>query len=308
MNNLSDLSFFACINRLGSLAAAAQELGVTPPAVSKRLAALEARLGVRLLHRTTRRIHLTPEGERYLVEGTRIIEALEGLERSISDSSDMPYGLLKVGATLGFGRQHIAPALADFTRLYPKVELQLYLSDRQLNLVDLGLDLVVHFGEIPDVRLAARLLAHNRRILCAAPSYLEAAGMPDTPRQLASHRCIVIRESDDTFGTWHLRNGTRQESVKVRGAMSTNDGASAVAWALAGQGIIARSTWDVAEHLRSGALRQVLPQWEMAPADIYLVFPSQNNRAQRVRAIVDFLLARFAGHRGRGARAATGRW
>lgn len=308
MNGFSDLAFFACINRRGSLMAAAQELGVTPPAVSKRLSALEARLGVRLLHRTTRRIHLTVEGERYLAEGTRILEAMEGLERSISDSGGTPYGLLKVGATLGFGRRHLAPALADFARRHPKVELQLYLSDRSLNLVDLGLDLIVHFGHIPDARLSARLLAHNRRILCAAPSYLDVAGMPETPHDLTSHRCIVIRESDDTFGTWHLRNGPRQESIKVRGALSTNDGASAVAWAIDGQGVIMRSAWDVAEHLRSGALSQVLPQWELEPADIHLVFPSQANRPEKVRAIVDFLLDRFAKHRNRDARTAASPW
>lgn len=308
MAQFSDLAFFACINRLGSLAAAAQELGVTPPAVSKRLGVLEARLGVRLLNRTTRRIHLTAEGERYLLEGTRILEDMEGLERSIANSSHAPYGLLKVGATLGFGRKHIAPALAAFAQLHPKVEMQLYLSDRQLNLVDMGLDVIVHFGEIPDVRLTARLLARNRRILCAAPAYLDHAPPLKSPRDLTAHRCIVIRESDDTFGTWHLHDGTRRESIKVRSVMSTNDGASAVEWALAGQGIIVRSIWDMAEHLRANTLRQVLPQWEATPADIHLVFPSQSHRTGRVRALVDFLLARFDKHRGRAAQSATGGW
>ena len=308
MDQFSDLAFFACINRLGSMAGAAQELGITPPAVSKRLAALEARLGVRLLHRTTRRLSLTAEGERYLTEGARILNAMHELEGSISVGQSVPQGLLKVGATLGFGRRHIAPALSAFSRLFPSVEVQLHLSERPMNLVDLGLDLVVHFGEPADARLAARLLAHNRRILCASPAYLQAAGTPATPRDLARHQCIFIRESDETFGTWHLRQGAQQESVKVRGDLSTNDGESALAWALEGGGVILRSVWDVATHLRSGALQPVLPHWAFAPADIYMVFPSASQRPVKVRAIVDFLLERFACQRDVSGTDATQGW
>ncbi|MGO4326931.1 LysR family transcriptional regulator [Cupriavidus sp. 2TAF22] len=308
MDHFSDLAFFMLINRHGSLAGAAQELGVTPPAVSKRLSGLEARLGVRLLHRTTRRISLTPEGERYLVEGARIHAEMEALERTIAGSSSTPHGLLKIGATLGFGRRHIAPALSEFTRKFPKVEVQLYLSHRSLNLVEQGLDVLVHFGELPDVRLTGRLLANNRRMVCAAPSYIEASGEPSSPRDLSRHNCIFIRESDETFGTWHLRNGAQQETVKIRGTMSTNDGESALAWALDGQGLIVRSEWDVAEHLRSGALCRVLPQWQLTPADINLVFPAQSNRPDKVRVLVDFLLDRFADHRGPASGGSDGHW
>lgn len=308
MDKLSDVAFFACINKHGSLAGAAQELGVTPPAVSKRLAALEARLRVRLLHRTTRRISLTPEGESYLVEGARILAEMEALERAIAGTGSTPHGLLKIGATLGFGRRHIAPALSGFSRRFPNIEVQLYLTDRPLNLVEQGLDAMIHFGEMPDVRLTARLLANNRRLLCAAPSYLDAAGEPSSPRELARHNCIFIREADETFGTWHLRHGAQQETIKVRGTMSTNDGESALAWALDGQGLIVRSEWDVAEHLRSGALRRVLPQWQFTPADIHLVFPARNHRPDKVRALVDFLLDHFASHRASVAGSADRCW
>ncbi|RZT36869.1 LysR family transcriptional regulator [Cupriavidus agavae] len=307
MDSFSDVGFFMCINRHGSLASAAQELGVTPSAVSKRLQALEGRLGVRLLHRTTRRISLTPEGESYLVEGGRILAELESLERTVAGSSTTPHGLLKIGATLGFGRRHIAPALVDFARQYPKIEIQLYLSERPMNLTELGLDAVVHFGEPPDVRLTARLLANNARILCAAPSYIARAGLPASPRDLARFNCIFIREADETFGTWHLRNGTQQESVKVRGTMSTNDGQSALAWALEGQGLIVRSEWDVTGHLRSGALSRVLPQWQLAPADIHLVYSARSHRSDKVRVLVDFLLERFAAHRA-GKGGGGGQW
>ncbi|HEY0661858.1 MULTISPECIES: LysR family transcriptional regulator [Cupriavidus] len=307
MDGFSDVAFFMAINKLGSLAAAAQELGVTPSAVSKRLIALESRLGVRLLNRTTRRISLTPEGENYLVEGARILAELETLERSVGGNSGTPQGLVRIGATLGFGRRHIAPALAAFSRAFPKIEIQLYLSERPLNLTELGLDAVVHFGELPDVRLTARLLANNRRVLCAAPSYLARAGLPASPRDLARHSCIFIREADETFGTWHMRNGSQHETVKVRGTMSTNDGESAVAWALEGQGLVVRSEWDVAEPLRSGALCRVLPQWQFAPADIYLVYRGSKTRPDKVGVLVDFLLAHFANHR-QAKPGSDGRW
>lgn len=178
MDGFSDLAFFAVLARRGSLAAAAQQLGLTPPAVSKRLAALEKRLGVRLMQRTTRRISLTPEGETYLVDGQRVLDELQALERKVTGSHAEPRGLLRVSATLGFGRRQVAPALSSFARRYPDVELQLQLTDRPVNLVEEGLDLQIRFGELPDARLTARLLARNQRVLCAAPAYLKRAGQP----------------------------------------------------------------------------------------------------------------------------------
>lgn len=297
IDSFSDLSFFAVLMRQGSLAAAAQQLGVTPPAVSKRLAALERRLGVRLLHRTTRRISLTPEGETYLVEGARVLAELEALERTVAGSRALPKGLLRVNATLGFGRRQIAPALSDFARAYPEVEVQLHLSDRPANLVEQGFDVQIRFGDLPDARLTARLLARNRRVLCAAPAYLQQQGAPALPRDLAQQRCIFIRESDETFGTWHLSQGARQETVKVRGALSSNDGETALTWALAGHGILMRSEWEVAPLLREGALLPVLADWALPPADVYAVFPTRSHLSAKTRALVDFLLEVFASHR-----------
>lgn len=166
---------------------------MTPPAVSKRLAALERRLGARLQQRTTRRTSLTPEGETYLVDGARVLEDLETLERTVAGSRAMPKGLLRVSATLGFGRQHVAPALSSFARKFPDVEVQLQLTDRPVNLVEQGFDLQLRFGDLPDARLTARLLAHNRRVLCASPEYLRRAGVPASPRELAQHACLFIR-------------------------------------------------------------------------------------------------------------------
>lgn len=304
MDGFSDLAFFSLLIKHGSLAAAAQQLGITPPAVSKRLAAIERRLGVRLLQRTTRRIALTPEGETYLLDGARVLEDLETLERRVTGITAVPKGLLRVSATLGFGRKHIAPALSKFVRRFPDVEAQLQLTERPINLIEQGFDLQVRIGELPDARLTARLLAHNRRVLCASPAYLRRAGAPESPRELARHACLFIRESEETFGTWHLRSGARTETVKVHGPLAANDGECVLAWALDGHGILIRSLWEAAPMLRSGRLRPVLQEWSLPPADIYAVFPTRSPLSAKTRALVDFLLSVFEQHRIE----ADGRW
>jgi LysR family transcriptional regulator, transcriptional activator for dmlA len=297
MDPFSDLAFFTLLVKQGSLAATAQEMGVTPPSVSKRLAALEARLGIRLLHRTTRRISLTPEGETYLVDGARVLDDLHALERSVAGAKATPRGLLKVHASLGFGRRHVASLVAKFARSCPDVEIQLHLADRAPNLVEQGFDAAIRIGELPDARMTARKLADNRRWLCAAPSYLRRAGEPASPRELQQHRCIFLRESDEPFGTWHLRSGARQETVKVRGQLSSNDGDCAMSWALEGFGILMRSEWDAAPYLRSGRLRRVLPTWSPPPADIYLIFPTSANLSAKTRAFADFMFEQLAHRR-----------
>ena len=176
--------------------------------------------------------------------------------------------------------------------------MQLQLTDRPVNLVEQGFDAVVRFGALPDSALTARLLLPNRRVLCAAPSYLDAHGEPRQPADLQAHRCIVIRESDETYGSWRLSRRTRQglseQSIKVNGVMSTNDGAAALAWALDGHGILQRSLWDVAAPLAAGALREVLPQWQLPAADIYLVHATRSEMSARIRALTGFLGDWFA--------------
>jgi len=293
MSPISDLEFFAILAKHPSLREAAQQLGITPPAVSKRLNAVERRLGVRLLHRTTRRASLTPEGETYLLEGARVLEELEALERKVAGARAVPRGTLRVAATLGFGRRFISPALSAFAKSFPEVEVQLTLTDRPVNLIEQGFDLQIRLGELPDSTLTARLLAHNRRVLGAANAYLARHGHPATPRELARHACLFIQENDETFGTWHLKSGGHAETVKVRGPLASNDGECVVNWALDGHGILMRSLWEIAPFLRSGRLAPVLPKWDLPPADIYAVFPTRNYLSAKTRALVDFLLDRF---------------
>lgn len=297
MKDLSDLAFFTRLSRHPSLAAAAQDLGVTPPAVSRRLAALEQRLGVRLLNRTTRRLSLTPEGERYQEEGERLLREIDGLERSLAASRETPRGVLRINATFGFGRRHLSPIVSDFVRLYPDLEVILQLTDRPLDLTAHAMDLGIRFGSPPDARVLARKIAINRRFLCAAPDYLATHGAPQAPRDLPSHRCIVIRENERAFNNWHLSDGRDQILVKVRGPLSTNHGEIAVDWALAGHGILLRSEWDIAPYLRSGQLVRVLAPWAGTVADIHAVYPQRHHLSAKVRAFIDFLADRFTAYR-----------
>jgi DNA-binding transcriptional LysR family regulator len=294
MDAISDLAFFVELVKRGSLSALAREIGVTPPAVSTRLAQMEKRLGVRLLNRTTRRLSATQEGELYLSHGSRLLTELEELDQMVSNSRAVPKGLLRVNATFGFGRRHIAPAISVFAQRFPEVGIQLALTDRAMNLMDQAFDVGIAFGSPPDSRMVARRIAPNRRFLCAAPGYLATAGMPVTPRDLQKHRCIVLRESDAAYGTWHLYRGRKQETVKVRGALSSNDGETALIWALHGHGILMRSEWDVRPHLDSGTLQRVLPDWSLPDADVFAVYPERANLSAKVSAFVDFLSEWFA--------------
>lgn len=289
MNDLNDMLYFAEVVERGGFAAAGRALGIPKSRLSRRVAELEGRLGVRLLQRTTRRIHLTPEGETYLLEGARILAELDALERTVAGARSLPRGPLKIACTLGFGRTRLAPALSAFARAYPQVQVQLHLTERPVNLVEQGFDAVVRFGEQPDSLLTARRLLRNRRVLCASPRYLAQAGEPRLPSDLLAHRCIVIRESDETYGSWQLRQADLQETVKVNAALSTNDGGAALAWALDDQGILQRSIWDIEALLAAGELREVLPGWKLPPADIYLVHASKSELSAKIRALSEFL-------------------
>lgn len=289
MNQVSELAFFIQLIRSSSLAATARELNLTPPAVSKRLAQLEQRLGVRLLNRTTRSISLTSEGELYLLNAQRILGELEEMERQVSSSRAAPKGLLRVNAPLGFGRTYVGPAISSFVKRYPDVEVQLQLTDRPINLPNDAIDVGIRFGELPDSRLIARKIASNRRLLCASPAYLQAFGRPETPKDLMRHNCIVLRQNDAAFGVWRLTRGKQSESIKVRGSLSTNEGEVALNWALDGHGILMRAEWDLAKYLRSGRLEEVLEEYETPPADIYAVYLERLNLSAKVSFFVDHL-------------------
>ncbi|MFS8980921.1 LysR family transcriptional regulator [Cupriavidus necator] len=289
----SELEFFVLIARHGSLAAAARELDLTPPAATKRLAMMEGRLGVRLVNRTTRSISLTNEGETYLAYAQRILADLREMESVVASSGAEPRGLLRVNATLGFGRTTIAPLVSEFAKRYTQVEVQLEVTDRPVDLVDGGVDLAIRFGTLPDKRLSARRIMSNRRFLCASPVYLDKFGSPKSLSDLSSHRCIIHRQNDDAHTIWRFEHDGHHESVKVGGALSSNDGDIVLGWALDGHGILIRSEWDLAKYLESGRLRVVLPQHKLPSADLFVYYSQRRNQTTRARAFIDFLVEKF---------------
>ena len=289
----SEMAFFSQLARSGSFSATARELGVTTAAISKRLSHMEARLGVPLLHRTTRRSSLTPEGEVYLSQARRILADIDDMEQLVSHAVAAPQGLLRVNATLGFGRSHVAPLISRFVKSHPQVQVQLQLSVNPPLLTEDAFDVCIRFGEPPDARVIARKIAPNRRLLCASPAYLARQGLPRIPHDLTQHNCIGIRQGDEAYGVWRLSSGKRTETVKVRGNLNTNDGEIAVNWALDGHGILLRAEWDIARYLRSGRLRQVLENYQAPAADIHAVYPQRHQLSGRVRVFVDFLTAHF---------------
>ncbi|WP_448090544.1 LysR family transcriptional regulator [Pseudomonas azerbaijanoccidentalis] len=293
MSQTLDLSFFYLLANKGSLAATARELGITPPAVSKRLTALEARLGIRLVNRTTRSMSLTSEGELYFSQAARILTQINELEQLVSSSRATPKGLIRVNASLGFGRRHIGPALAAFYAQYPEVEIQLEISDHPLDLATHGFDLGIRFGTLPDAAFHARKIASNRRLLCASPLYLDKHGTPQKLADLQNHNCIFIRQNESPYGVWSFTNGGHTDNIKVHGALGCNDGEVALNWALDGHGILLRAEWDIARYVRSGRLRLVLEDQTPTRADVYAVYPQQLHLSARVRSLIDFLIERF---------------
>lgn len=288
-----ELAFFVAVVKAGSLTAAATRFDITAAAASKRLSALENHLGVRLLNRTTRRLSLTHEGQVYFDNAKRILEDIEALEALLTRSRAKPQGLLRVNAPLGFGRTYIAPAVSEFARRYPEVEVQLTLTDKPLVMADEAIDIGIRFGEVPDSRLIARRIAANRRLICASRTYLQAHGRPETPDDLARHRCLVLRQNETGQGVWKFRRGTRSYSVKVGGPLSSNDGEVVLKWALDGHGVLMRAEWDIARYLRSGRLELLLEDYALPPADIYAVYPERHNLSAKVAAFLDFLVQRF---------------
>ncbi len=297
MDHPSDMALFQRVLRLGSLSAAARDAGLTPAAISKRLAGMEARLGVRLLHRTTRRISLTDEGELYAQLSARILAEIAEMEDTVSLRRAAPRGLLRVNATFGFGRRWVAPLVSDFAAAHPEVEVQLQLTERPIALEAEGFDVDIRVGGAVEPHLIARRIAPGERVVCATPAYLERHGTPAAPRDLARFDCVVLRDNDAAFGVWKFTGPRGSETVKVRGRFSSNDGEIVHAWVLRGHGIMLRSTWDVAANLASGKLVRLLPDWKAPDANIYAVYSAKGRQSARVRAFIEYLASRFAARR-----------
>jgi LysR family transcriptional activator of dmlA len=279
-----DLRVFVAVARKSGFAAAAAELGMSPAYVSKRIGVLEAALGIRLFHRTTRRVVVSEEGEQVFVRAQAILAGLDSLFDDVAERQGVPRGQLRISSSFGFGRNVVAPAVAGLVAAHPQLQVRFEVFDRLVDIVSEGFDLDVRVGDDIAPQLIARKLMSNHRILCAAPGYLERRGTPNTLSELADHDCLAIKERDMPFGVWRLSGA----AVKVSGPLSTNHGEIALQWAVAGAGIVLRSLWDAQPYLDRGELVQVLPEYRQ-DANVWAVYPQRLAGSAKVRVCVDFL-------------------
>nr|WP_296765595.1 LysR family transcriptional regulator [Rhodococcus sp. (in: high G+C Gram-positive bacteria)] len=296
---IDDVTFFDVVARSASLTEVGRALGVSVSAVSKRLAQLERRLAVRLVTRSTRRLTLTPEGERYAAGAAVIAAEVAELEESVTGNVADLRGRIAVHSSVGLGRAHIAPLLAEFVAENPRVSLDLELSARPFNISGTSFDIAIRVGHLQDSRLTATRLCANRRVVCASPGYAAGHGLPASIKDLADHNCIVLRQDEGDFALWRFGSGGAETSVRVEGNMISNDGDVTTRWCVEGRGLLMRSLWHVRPLLDSGELVQVLPDLDTPAADINAVFSSAPQVPRRVRAMVDHLRSGLADRLGR---------
>ncbi len=298
----NDLELVLAVREQGGLAAAARSLDVAPPVVTKRLAALEARLGLRLFQRTTRRVSPTAEGEAMCERALVLLQGFTELEAELQERQSEPTGLIRLAATFGFGRLWLGPALAQFQERYPRIEIQLQLTEQLPDLAAQGFDGAIWLWELEGRQAAqwvSRRLARNQRVLVAAPRYIKQHGAPASLEALQDHRCLIVRENGNgtgqRFDVWplHREHSKTPERVRVHGPLSSNSGELVRDWCVEGRGIMLRSLWDIASQLASGQLVRVLPAYSMPDADIHWLAPYRADSPRRIRLLIDFLLAQF---------------
>ncbi|MBN2437942.1 MAG: LysR family transcriptional regulator [Deltaproteobacteria bacterium] len=300
MNNLppiDDLKLFCAVARNLSFVATANEWGCSPAFVTKRISLLESALRVRLLHRTTRRVSVTEDGHTVFRWAQRILEDFDEMSRAVSSSRTIPRGLLRISTSPGFGRKRVAPALSELVELYPSLRVHIELLDRPVDMLGEGFDIDVRIAGKYEPYFIVKRISANRRVLCAAPAYIESHGTPRELSDLGKHQCLVNRERDLPMGIWRLTGPEGLKTVKVSGPLSTNNGEIVYQWALDGHGIILRSTWDVSAHLKTGRLVRVLPEYYQ-DAEVCAVYPSRLAESAKVRVCVQFLAKKLKSEHG----------
>jgi DNA-binding transcriptional LysR family regulator len=289
MDRLKQIESFVSVAARGSLTAAANAEGVAPAVIGRRIDALEQRLGVKLLVRTTRRITLTHEGSAFLEDCQRLLTDLANAENSVSAGGVKASGHLRVTAPAGFGRRHVAPLVPRFIAQHPDVSLSLNLGDRVVDIVNEGFDCAVRVGDLPDSSLVSVRLADNRRLCVAAPAYLQRAGVPATPADLMKHQCLTLSSDASQTRGWAFMVDGELVHLRPGGRVDCSDGQVLHDWCLRGLGIAWRSTWEVEQEVASGRLQVVLADVAAPPNGIYAVFPHAKHLPLRVRLWIDFL-------------------
>lgn len=294
MSKFKQIESFVAVAAKGSLTAAANAEGVAPAVIGRRIDALEERLGVKLMLRTTRRITLTHEGSSFLEDCQRLLSDLANAEANVSAGGVKARGHLRITAPAGFGRRHVAPLVPRFLALHPDVSVSLNLSDRVVDIVNEGYDCSVRVGDMPDSSLVGVRLADNRRLCVAAPAYLERAGTPQHPSELAHHECLALSSDASQTRGWAFKVAGATVHLRPGGRLDCSDGQVLHDWCSAGLGLAWRSTWEVEHQVRAGTLVSVLDDFAAAPNGIFAVFPHARHLALRVRLWVDFLKHSYA--------------
>ncbi|MED5621432.1 LysR family transcriptional regulator [Ideonella sp. BN130291] len=289
MDRLKQIESFVAVATKGSLTAAAHAEGVAPAVIGRRIDGLEERLGVKLLVRTTRRITLTHEGSAFLEDCQRLLTDLANAEASVTAGGVKASGALRITAPAGFGRRHVAPLVPRFLQQHPDVHLSLNLSDRVVDIVNEGYDCAVRVGDLPDSSLISVRLADNRRLCVAAPGYLQRAGVPQHPSELARHECLTLSSDASQTRGWAFTVDGELMHLRPSGRIDCSDGQVLHDWCLAGLGIAWRSTWEVEHEVASGALVSVLDDFAAPPNGIFALFPHAKHLPLRVRLWIDFL-------------------
>ena len=289
MDRLKQIESFTAVAVKGSLTAAANAEGVAPAVIGRRIDALEERLGVKLMVRTTRRITLTHEGSAFLEDCQRLLADLASAEASVSAGGVKASGHLRITAPAGFGRRHVAPLVPDFLAQHPDTSLSLNLSDRVVDIVNEGYDCAVRVGDLPDSNLIRVRLADNRRLCVATPAYLARAGVPATPADLSRHQCLTLSSDASQRRGWAFVVDGEVTHLRPSGQLDCSDGQVLHDWCLRGLGLAWRSTWEVEHEVAHGDLQVVLQDFAAPPNGIYAVFPHAKHLPLRVRLWIDFL-------------------
>lgn len=292
MDRFLEMRTFSAVVKAGSFIKAADTLGFSKAAVSRYVRDLEARLGVRLLHRTTRRLSLTEEGKVFYARCLELLSGVEEAEAEVSTRSGAARGLLRVNAPVTFGITHLAPLWGGFHELHPQVRLDVTLSDRVVDLIEEGYDLAIRIATLPASTLISKRLGGTRMALCASPSYLKAHGMPRHPDDLARHT-VIAYSYWSTGDEWTFDGPEGSVSVRVNPCMHTNSGDTCRAMALAHQGVILQPTFLVGDDLADGTLVELMPEFRSIELGIYAIYPTRKHVAPKVRALIAFLAQRF---------------
>ncbi|MEE8545010.1 MAG: LysR family transcriptional regulator [Alphaproteobacteria bacterium] len=299
MDTVAGMRIFAGVVESGSFSAAGRQVGLAPSSVSRRIGDLEDELGARLFHRTTRKLSLTEAGQIYFERAARILIEIDEAKLAVARSDGAPSGVLRLTAPASVARRHIVPALGDFQARYPAVQIVLSMTDRLVDLVEDRFDLAIRLGAQSDSSLIARKIGSGRRFVAASPAYLDRAGVPGTPAELADHNCLTFR-SHRGSNLWRFRGGRGESQVRVTGSLFSDNGEALCAAAVSGLGLILVPEWLTGSEVKQGRLRELLSGWRALPeaTPLYAVYPHQRHLPAKVRSFIDFLAQRFAAQSG----------